>query len=172
MFNFTGFNPIIFNTKNNLKYFSVPTFQPNRGLWIEAIEKFQTFDYKVQTFHVCSEHFLPTDIVVRGKKKTVIPGRVPSLFANINNNNQENEQIERGINADSNNQPTQNLPSGVNDSNHENDQSMTQNAPNVAANNNYHVDYFATDFGDDNIQTTSNSIWPSEQIGSAMNSDG
>lgn len=79
----------------------------------------------MQTFHICSEHFLHTDIVVRGKKKSVIPGRVPSLFANINNNNQENEQIERGINADSNNQSTQNLPSGVNNNgyfNHENDQ--------------------------------------------------
>lgn len=109
---------------------------------------------------------------MRGKKKSVIPGRVPSLFANINNNNQENDQIERGINADSNNQSTQNLPSGVNNNgyfNHVNDQPMTQNASNVAANNNYHVDYSATDFGDDNIQTTSNSIWPSEQIGSAYN---
>lgn len=61
-------------------FHSVPSNEPNKKNWIDAITQHQEFDYYVQTFHVCDQHFLPTDIKTSGKRKTVIPGRVPSIF--------------------------------------------------------------------------------------------
>lgn len=34
----------------------------------------------VQTYHVCSKHFLSCDIRVNGKRKTIVSGKVPSIF--------------------------------------------------------------------------------------------
>lgn len=62
--------------------FSVPLKEPNRSKWINSIEKFQPFDYVVQTYHLCSLHFLQNDIVTKGKRKTIICGRVPTIFPN------------------------------------------------------------------------------------------
>lgn len=56
--------------------------QPVRDKWIEAIEKCQVFDYKVTRFVVCSLHFLPDDILVRGKRRIISQGKVPSIFSN------------------------------------------------------------------------------------------
>lgn len=63
----------------------VPGTDSNRSKWIEAIEKVQPFDYITQNYHVCQFHFLPEDIEKKGKKKFVIFGRVPSVFTNIQN---------------------------------------------------------------------------------------
>lgn len=67
--------------------FRVPTMDPNRSKWIEAIEKIQPFDYITQTYYVCQFHFLPEDIEKRGKKKFVISGRAPSIFSSQSNEN-------------------------------------------------------------------------------------
>lgn len=78
---------------------SVPLTQPNRDKWINAIEKFQPFDYVIQTFHVCSRHFLPSDIKTIGKK-TVISGRVPSIFTDSNDFNEtNNEDVHNDVNT-------------------------------------------------------------------------
>lgn len=64
----------------------MPLKQPHREKWIREIEKVQPFDYIVQMYYLCQYHFSPNDIESRGKKKIIIPGRVPSIFANNNNN--------------------------------------------------------------------------------------
>lgn len=64
----------------HLIFHSVPSNEPNKKKWIDAITQHQEFDYYVQTFHICNEHFLPTDIKTSGKRKTVISGIVPSIF--------------------------------------------------------------------------------------------
>lgn len=71
-------------------FHSVPIGEPNRGRWIHAIESHQPFDYIVQTYHVCSRHFLSTDIRTTGKRKMVISGRVPSIFSNLSHSNGTN----------------------------------------------------------------------------------
>lgn len=63
----------------------MPLKQPGRSQWIEAIEQVQPFDYVVQTYYVCELHFLQEDIFTRGKKKFIVPGKVPTIFG-INNN--------------------------------------------------------------------------------------
>lgn len=69
----------------------MPINEPNRNKWIQAIEEFQPFDYIVQTYHICSLHFSKDDIIIKGKKKTIIPGKVPSVFTHeLNNNNDSN----------------------------------------------------------------------------------
>lgn len=74
---------------------SVPLKNPNRQKWISAIEKIQPFDYYVATYHVCELHFLPEDVETKGKRKLIIPGRVPKVFQNIGNNNSSiNLQVE------------------------------------------------------------------------------
>lgn len=45
----------------------------------------QPFDYVVQTYHLCELHFSPDDIVTREKKKSIAPGRVPTIFEIENN---------------------------------------------------------------------------------------
>lgn len=70
----------------------MPLSEPNRGKWISAIEQIQTFDYVVQTFHICSRHFLPCDIKTIGKRKTVISGRVPIIFTDSNDSNDTNNE--------------------------------------------------------------------------------
>lgn len=126
-----------------MKYFSVPAFEPNRSRWIEAIEAFQSFDYVVQTFHVCSRHFLPSDIIVKGKRKTVKPGAVPSLFTNVNAEKQmsiaqciggEIEPAGSSIDQDS---ALQSIPVEATNNNSINDfgQIMTQNLPNICVDN-------------------------------------
>lgn len=60
----------------------MPFKQPDRSKWIQAIEEVQTFDEIVQTYYICEFHFSPDDIVKRGKKKCILPNRVPSIFAN------------------------------------------------------------------------------------------
>lgn len=59
---------------------SVPLKNPNRKLWIDAIENFQPFDYVIQNYYVCSLHFSSTDLKISGKRKTVISGRFPTIF--------------------------------------------------------------------------------------------
>ena len=80
-----------------MSFHSVPLNQPNRSKWIQAIELYQEFDYAIQTYHICSLHFLPTDIQKNGKRRTVISGKVPSIFTDINNSNiinkNNNEEI-------------------------------------------------------------------------------
>lgn len=77
-----------------LIFCSVPLSQPNRGNWIRAIAKFQSFDYAVQTFHICSRHFLSSDIKTNGKRKTVISGKVPSIFPDLaETDNFENDRV-------------------------------------------------------------------------------
>lgn len=72
--------------------------QPIRDQWIKAIEQFQEFDYTVQSYHVCSLHFLPSDIDTNRKRNKVILGRVPSIFPDADdhdaNNLRENIDIE------------------------------------------------------------------------------
>lgn len=67
--------------------FSVPLSQPTRNQWIQAIEKHQEFNYHVQSFLVCSLHFKPTDLGIRGKGKSVIKGKIPSIFQNYASEN-------------------------------------------------------------------------------------
>lgn len=68
-----------------MKNCSVPLNQPERSKWIEAIEKVQPFDNIVATYKLCEFHFLPEDIDTRGKRKHILPGRVPSVFSNKKN---------------------------------------------------------------------------------------
>lgn len=70
---------------------SVPWKQPDRSKWIETIEQVQPFDYNVQTYYLCQLHFSPDDIVERGNKKSIVPGRLPTIFG-INNNNTDNTE--------------------------------------------------------------------------------
>lgn len=63
-----------------LQFCSVPLSNPNRKLWIDAIEKNQPFDYIVSSYHVCSLHFSLSDIKISGKRKTIISGRFPTIF--------------------------------------------------------------------------------------------
>lgn len=72
--------------------FRVPTMDPNRRKWIQAIEKFQPFDYIPQTYYVCQFHFLSEDIEKRGKRNFVISGRVPSIFKKIQSNENVNSR--------------------------------------------------------------------------------
>lgn len=60
----------------------MPSFQPDRDLWIAAIEKYQPFDYHVQTYFICSLHFERSHIKVQARRKTVVPGKLPSIFPN------------------------------------------------------------------------------------------
>lgn len=39
----------------------------------------------MQNYHVCSLHFLPSDIKTISKRKTVIPGKSPSIFPDLKN---------------------------------------------------------------------------------------
>lgn len=49
----------------------------------------------VQTYHVCSKHFLSCDIRVNGKRKTIVPGKVPSIFPSSKNSiSFENDSAE------------------------------------------------------------------------------
>lgn len=72
-------------------------------MWIQAIETFQPFDYIVQTFHICSRHFLLSDIKTNGKRKTVISGRIPTIFPDPNGSNETNnvENVRAEENVDS-----------------------------------------------------------------------
>lgn len=72
-----------------MKNCSVPLKQPDRSKWIDAIEKVQPFDYIIQMYYLCQFHFSPDDIETRGRKKIVLPGRVPSIFANYSKNTLE-----------------------------------------------------------------------------------
>lgn len=63
-----------------MHFFSVPFDEPYRSLWINAIENIQQFDHSKSNYHVCSLHFLDEDLYVNGKRKTVIRGRIPSIF--------------------------------------------------------------------------------------------
>lgn len=62
--------------------FSVPLSQPDRNSWISAIEQHQTFDYYIQKFSVCSLHFKPDALMIRGKRTLIVKGAVPSIFDN------------------------------------------------------------------------------------------
>lgn len=48
----------------------------------------QPFDNIVQTFHICSLHFSLSDFKVNGKRKTVLPGRVPTIFSDSSVSNE------------------------------------------------------------------------------------
>lgn len=79
--------------------------EPLRSLWINSIKKFQPFDNSVSSFHVCSSHFLPTDIQISGRRKTIVYGKVPSIFPkesqqNINHSTSdscESESLNYGV---------------------------------------------------------------------------
>lgn len=73
------FSSFLFNLSLTI-WCSVPFDEPHRSRWIEAIRTFQMFDNTVANYHVCSLHFLAEDINVSGKRKTIIPGKVPSIF--------------------------------------------------------------------------------------------
>lgn len=90
----------------NTSCFSVPLEQPIRNKWIKAIEQFQKFDHDDKSFNVCCLHFSSGDINVGKNKKSVIYGRVPTIFPDIhdtlNPSNQiNNESEEVTQNADS-----------------------------------------------------------------------
>lgn len=74
---------------------------PNRSKWIEAIEKIQPFDYITQTYYLCQFHFLPEDIQMKGKRKFIISGRVPSIFPNSRNDefNSNDAMIPNSVNS-------------------------------------------------------------------------
>lgn len=48
---------------------------------MNAIESHQAFDDGVGTYYICSLHFEPNDLIIRGKRKTVIKGKAPSIFS-------------------------------------------------------------------------------------------
>lgn len=60
------------------------------------IEKVQPFDYVVQTYHVCSLHFLPSDIKVSGKRKTITVGKVPTIFSGSSMSNEPDKNANIG----------------------------------------------------------------------------
>lgn len=76
----------------------MPLNEPNRSKWIESIEKYQPFDYVIQTYHVCSNHFCSNDIEIKGKRKLVKSGRFPSIFPN-NGTDQNYLQAEDDVTA-------------------------------------------------------------------------
>lgn len=52
----------------------------------------QPFDYIVQKYYLCQYHFQPDDIDIRGKKKCILPGKLPSIFENINNDDNDTSE--------------------------------------------------------------------------------
>lgn len=60
----------------------MPSFEPDRSCWINAIEQHQEFDYYVHTYLVCSLHFKPSDLTILGKRKILKKGTVPTIFQN------------------------------------------------------------------------------------------
>lgn len=79
----------------------VPNNDPNRSLWIDAIETVQPF-HTVTNYHVCSLHFLPLDINVTGTRKTVIHGKFPSIFPSSSNTAMDKnvKEINRDVKSD------------------------------------------------------------------------
>lgn len=59
--------------------FRVPS-QNDRGKWIEAIEKHQSFDHYRKIFHVCIRHFHANDVNKKGEKIVLKPNVIPSIF--------------------------------------------------------------------------------------------
>lgn len=102
------FQFIIIYLSHNFYIQSVPSCQPDRSNWITAIEQYQPFDYYVQTFHVCSLHFKTNDLLIRGLRRTIAKGAVPSIFGNDNAadnlhqntelNSNQNQTVEAGSN--------------------------------------------------------------------------
>lgn len=55
-----------------------------RRIWIDAIEKFQQFDYAAAKFFVCELHFLPEQIMRSGGRTDLVDGSVPTIFKSPN----------------------------------------------------------------------------------------
>lgn len=72
----------------------MPSCEPERSRWISTIEQHQPFDYYAHTYFVCSLHFEPSDLVIRGKGKYVVKGRMPSIFRNENVANNVQQEVE------------------------------------------------------------------------------
>lgn len=87
----------------------MPSKEPEKSKWIEAIERVQPFDYVVQRYFLCQLHFLPDDIGILGTRKIVLPGKIPSIFAVSGNNentsdcSEQNEACALVINDESRN---------------------------------------------------------------------
>lgn len=79
------------------KNFSVPLNEPSRSKWIQSIEKYQIFDHVIQTYHVCSLHFSPEDIITTGKRNMVVRGRIPTIFPS----NEQRPHMQAGDKNDS-----------------------------------------------------------------------
>lgn len=60
--------------------FSVPSEPNKRKLWIEAIEKHQSFDYYVSKFYVCELHFSEESLRRGGFRTDLKPNVVPTIF--------------------------------------------------------------------------------------------
>lgn len=59
---------------------SVPIDSARKKLWIEAIEHHQEFDYYISRFFVCQNHFMESDLLLKGTRTTLSPGAIPSVF--------------------------------------------------------------------------------------------
>lgn len=55
----------------------------------------------MHTFHVCSLHFKCTDLIIRGNRKTIVKGGLPSIFQcielDLNGNVGESTNDELGL---------------------------------------------------------------------------
>lgn len=81
------FHSIVFNS---FLCCSVPSKPNKRKLWIEAIEKHQEFNYHISTFSVCESHFPENAINQNGKRTTLYPNVIPTIFPQ----NKENLAVE------------------------------------------------------------------------------
>lgn len=61
-------------------FISVPMKPEKREKWIQAIEKYQEFDYALSRFFVCELHFQADSIEKRGSRIDLKPGTVPTIF--------------------------------------------------------------------------------------------
>lgn len=132
--------------------FSVPLAEPKRSKWIEAIEKIQPFDYVVQTYHICSLHFLSEDIGFRGKNKCILPGKVPSIFKNNNSDMQKNLQL---VDLNASDEHINREPSYSNSTNECN---VYEGKSNASENGSFNIEFLDDKVSETNIDRSSEKI--------------
>lgn len=67
-------------------YYRVPSKGNQRGDWIEAIEKHQTFQHSRREYNVCIRHFEPCDVEKKDNKFALKQNAIPTIFKELNEN--------------------------------------------------------------------------------------
>lgn len=81
--------------KNFLNFIRIPFFGAQRIQWIDAISKYQEFDFFKTNFTVCEEHFV---CEVFNENGILRSHAIPSIFQSVeNHNNNIHFQVEPTI---------------------------------------------------------------------------